>query len=262
MADGFIVIHRKIKDWKWWHNPTARSLWLYLLVEANWKDGYLKDGTLIPRGSLARSLRNIAAECELSVNTVRYWLNHFETTHEITRSTTHGYTVIKIVNYGKYQDYDGRNNTANHTLTDTPTDTLTDTPTDTDRTRITKKQEEQYILHSRFSEKQKTDEVSEIVDYLNQRTGSRYKSSTPKTRKLIQTRLKEKFTVQDFKDVIDKKCVEWTGTKMEKYLRPETLFGTKFEGYLNQTDRSPDAFYKQVELQMVSDMNDDDELPF
>ena len=42
------------------------------------------------------------------------------------------------------------------------------------------------------------------------------------------------FTVEDFKTVIDKKSLEWMGTEREKYLRPQTLFGTKFESYLNQ----------------------------
>ena len=74
----------------------------------------------------------------------------------------------------------------------------------------------------------------EIVDYLNAKAGTRYKASTASTRKLIKARLKEGFAIEDFKAVIDKKCSEWLGnSKMEQYLRPETLFGTKFEGYLN-----------------------------
>lgn len=78
------------------------------------------------------------------------------------------------------------------------------------------------------------DSIDEIVDYLNQSTHSSYKSSTAKTKSLIQARMKEGFTIEDFKMVIDKKVAEWMGTDMQKYLRPETLFGTKFEGYLNQ----------------------------
>lgn len=74
----------------------------------------------------------------------------------------------------------------------------------------------------------------EIVDYLNAKAGTRYRASTASTRKHIKARLDEGFTVEDFKSVIDKKCSEWLGnSKMEQYLRPETLFGTKFEGYLN-----------------------------
>jgi len=75
----------------------------------------------------------------------------------------------------------------------------------------------------------------EIVSYLNERLGTRYRSSTAKTRKMIKARWNEGFRLQDFKDVIDKKAVEWIGNKeMEKYLRPVTLFSTKFESYLNQ----------------------------
>ena len=74
----------------------------------------------------------------------------------------------------------------------------------------------------------------EIVDYLNAKAGTRYKASTASTHRLIKARLNEGFTIEDFKTVIDKKCAEWlTNSKMEQYLRPETLFGSKFEGYLN-----------------------------
>ena len=78
-----------------------------------------------------------------------------------------------------------------------------------------------------------TTDIKDIVDYLNQKAGTGYKASTPKTQSLIKTRLKEGFTVDDFKKVIDNKVAEWKGTDMAQYLRPETLFGTKFEGYLN-----------------------------
>jgi len=62
---------------------------------------------------------------------------------------------------------------------------------------------------------------SEAVEYLNLKAGTKYKSSS-------------KNTLEDFKTVIDKKCSEWLNTDMEKYLCPETLFGSKFEKYLNQ----------------------------
>ncbi len=74
----------------------------------------------------------------------------------------------------------------------------------------------------------------EICDYLNIRANSNYRHTTKKTKDLIKARFNEGFTLDNFKEVIDKKCVEWMNTDMQKYLRPETLFGTKFEGYLNQ----------------------------
>lgn len=79
------------------------------------------------------------------------------------------------------------------------------------------------------------DDIKDIIDYLNLKNESNYRSNTTKTRTLIKSRLKEGFTVEDFKTVIDKKVNQWkSDTKMSAYLRPETLFGTKFEGYLNE----------------------------
>ena len=56
--------------------------------------------------------------------------------------------------------------------------------------------------------------------------------------KHIKARLSEGFTIEDFKTVIDKKCAEWLGTDYEQYLRPQTLFGTKFESYLNAPSKA------------------------
>ncbi|WP_074504855.1 conserved phage C-terminal domain-containing protein [Limosilactobacillus mucosae] len=79
------------------------------------------------------------------------------------------------------------------------------------------------------------EKIKTIVDYLNEKTDSHYKATTPKTKQLVQARLKEGFTVDDFKTVIDKKTATWLNdNKMNKYLRPLTLFGTKFEDYLNE----------------------------
>lgn len=73
----------------------------------------------------------------------------------------------------------------------------------------------------------------EVVTHLNAKANTKYRHTTPRTRSVIKARLNEGFTLDDFKAVIDKKCAEWIGTEFEQYLRPETLFGTKFESYLN-----------------------------
>lgn len=78
-------------------------------------------------------------------------------------------------------------------------------------------------------------DYKEIVDYLNEKTGKNYRHTTKKTRSDIKSRVNEGFTYEDFKKVIDNKVADWKhDNEMNKYLRPETLFGTKFEGYLNQ----------------------------
>lgn len=80
------------------------------------------------------------------------------------------------------------------------------------------------------------EEMKEIISYLNEKCGTRYKYSTNVTKMYLRARLSEGFTLDDFKTVIDKKTDEWLGTGMAKFLRPQTLFCTKFESYLNQID--------------------------
>ena len=78
-----------------------------------------------------------------------------------------------------------------------------------------------------------------IVGYLNEKAGTNYKPSSKKTQTLIHARINEGFTVDDFKKVIDNKCADWLNSDFEKFLRPETLFGTKFESYLNAPTKKP-----------------------
>lgn len=91
----------------------------------------------------------------------------------------------------------------------------------------------------------------EILDYLNSKAGNSYRASSKATQRLINARTKEGFMVEDFKRVIDIKVANWKNdSKMSKYLRPATLFGTKFESYLNepmptvQPDNPYDRYYE------------------
>lgn len=75
----------------------------------------------------------------------------------------------------------------------------------------------------------------DIVEFLNEKLNTNFKPTSKNTRKHINARLSEGYTVDDFKTVIEKKVAEWgDDPKMAKYLRPDTLFGSKFESYLNQ----------------------------
>ena len=79
----------------------------------------------------------------------------------------------------------------------------------------------------------------EVVQYLNQKTGKNFKSTSKATQRHIKARFTDGFVLDDFKQVIDKKCSDWLrDQKMKEYLRPETLFGTKFESYLNSKTKT------------------------
>lgn len=81
------------------------------------------------------------------------------------------------------------------------------------------------------------DKVIQVITYLNRVCNTHFKYSTPNTIRHIKARYNEGYNIQDFKAVIDSKYKEWRGTKYEKYLIPDTLFGSKFEGYLQYAQR-------------------------
>ena len=82
-------------------------------------------------------------------------------------------------------------------------------------------------------------DIRTIVDYLNEKTQANFKPKTDQTRKAIIARLKEGYTVEDFKRVIDEKVKDWADNdEMRKFLRPQTLFRpANFESYLNESNR-------------------------
>lgn len=89
----------------------------------------------------------------------------------------------------------------------------------------------------------------EIVSYLNEKTNSNYRHTTKVTQNLIKTRVNDGFELSDFKQVIDTKSSQWLNDKeMAKYLRPQTLFGTKFESYLNEQPNRAEANNEYADL--------------
>ena len=97
-----------------------------------------------------------------------------------------------------------------------------------------KKQKKNYNVQEILNRKKvNLKDIESIITYLNEKTNKKYKVTTKVTQDLISNWMKQDFTVEQFKDVIDKKVKEWQGTEMEQYLRPSTLFGDKFEEYYN-----------------------------
>lgn len=89
---------------------------------------------------------------------------------------------------------------------------------------------------------------SEVIERLNMAAGTRYRGNTRNTLRLIQARLNEGFTKEDLIFVAEKMSRIWLGTEFEQYLRPETLFGSKFESYLNRPDRTDAQMREEKQL--------------
>lgn len=102
MNNGFIKIYRKMTEWRWWGNCYGMAIWLYILVNANWKDGYWH-GVECKRGEFITSKSKIAEELGVNRRTVSHWLNVFEKDGQIDVTCTRSYTKITVIKYDIFQ---------------------------------------------------------------------------------------------------------------------------------------------------------------
>lgn len=104
MADKttYIKLDRNIINWRWFKTPKILSVFIWLIIKANIKEGcFQKD--IIPRGSLVTSNAHIADGCGITVANARVALANLEMTGEISRESRNHYQIIKINNYEMYQ---------------------------------------------------------------------------------------------------------------------------------------------------------------
>ena len=237
--NGWIKIHKALSQHWIWEDPFALRAWLDLLICANYEDKkILFDGQLITvqRGQFITSVRKLSQKWSCSKERTRRILHLLERDGMIHTDTNNRRTLLTIVNYGIYQGECDSNEYTNKDTDEDTERTLNGHSADTDspqhkkvkNIKEIKEEKERYIFAS---------EISEVLSYLNSRTGKNFTGKSKAHRQHITARLKEGFTVEDFKKVIDNKVAAWGHSeKMAPYLRPETLFSTKFETYLNDVE--------------------------
>lgn len=104
--EGWISIHRKIKDTSWYNDSEYVHLWLHLLLSANYKDNDVKIGNEIihlKRGQLLTSRKSLERDVHIQESKIYRILKCFESEHQIEQYKTKKYTVITILNYNAYQ---------------------------------------------------------------------------------------------------------------------------------------------------------------
>lgn len=227
MQQGFIKLHRKIQD-HWIYQEKRKfsryEAWLDMLMMANHKDNkFLLGNELVEvkKGSFITSELKLMEKWDWGKAKLRSFLEMLEKDGMIVKISDRKKTTINICNYCIYHGSDSENRpqTDHEQTTSRPS-------ADTNKNVKNVKNDKEEKIYIPFSE---------IVSYLNEKTNSKYKASSKKTKDLIKARWNDGYTLDDFKIVIDKKTTEWLNDpKMNQYLRPETLFGTKFESYLNQ----------------------------
>lgn len=100
---GWIKLHRSLLDWEWYNDCNVVYTFMHLLLEANWEDKKWR-GITIPRGSLVTSVAKLSESLKLTIQQTRTALSKLKSTNNITITTTNGYSLISIVNYGFYQN--------------------------------------------------------------------------------------------------------------------------------------------------------------
>lgn len=227
MSTGWIKLNRSIQEnWLWEEKPfDKKSAWIDLLLMANHKNNKFPLGNEIievEQGSFITSEIKLMNRWGWSKTKLRNFLKLLESEKMITKVVDRKKTTISIVNYKVYQGSEDQEKTTEKPQEDQEK-TIKKPQEDTNKNDNNEKNEKNNIL------------VAEIISYLNEKTGKNFKSGVAKNRDLIKARLKEGYSLEDFKKVIDIKVAEWLNDEaMSKFLRPETLFSNKFEGYLNQ----------------------------
>ena len=234
---GYILLHKQIMDNCLWEDkPFARGqAWIDLLLMANFKDGEMfSKGTVIQikRGQVFRTIKFLSNRWGWSVKKTKGFLKLLENQKMVTLEGLQQGTLITIEKYGLFQ-LQGPPKEPAEGLSRDHQGTTEGLPRDHKRIKNNKER----IKNNKEKEDIYTQECAEIIDFFNEMCGTSYRPTTKKTRTMIEARLKENFTVDDFKTVIYKKAKQWMNDpKMCKFLRPETLFSNKFEGYLNEKD--------------------------
>lgn len=236
MEKGWISLHRKILESDLWNDPMTFRLFIYLILNATHKDGVKVHGVELKKGQFIRSYRKLAEDLSYkegrglkkpSISTIRRCVQKLNKSNRVSFRETEVGTLFEVVNYALYQDFEG--------LGDVNPELKAERTQNEPRTKAERTQNKNNNGNNGNNGNKYNIPYVEIVEYLNKTANKKYRTSTQKTQSLIRARWNEGFRLEDFKNVIDKKVYEWKNDpKMSKYIRPETLFGTKFEGYLNQ----------------------------
>lgn len=214
MNNGFIRVWRKLRNNPIYTNSKAVHIWIECLMRATYKDRKIYQGRekiKLKPGQFIMGYEEFAERINIPTSTVYFWLEEFQEDGMVKiKSNTKG-TIVTINNWEDYQKVENE-------------------------MKANEKREESNNKEKKGKKVKKENiPYSKIIDYLNQKADRKFKSTTDSTQRKIRARWNEGFNLDDFQNVIDTKVAEWKDDdEMEKYLRPKTLFSTKFEGYLNQ----------------------------
>jgi len=223
---GFVKFYRGLLDHHIVHKDNDYlAVWMFLLLNANHesKESEFNYQTIeVKPGQLIRGRKQIAEKAKVNESKVERILNRFEREQMIDQQKSPQKRLITVLNWSSYQK--GKQ----------PNEQPNEQPMNNQRT--TDEQQMNTNKNIRIKEVKNKDSFKDIVEkviaYLKCTTGHTYKQKPANSRHLI-ARLNQGYSMKDSMTVIRLKTIDWEdNSDMKKYLRPETLFGTKFDSYL------------------------------
>ena len=190
----YIKLSRKILEWEWYSDINTKTLFLHMLLKANWKDGKFQ-GVDIPRGSFASSYQMLALETGLSVKNVRTSLEHLKKTGEVAVNRHPKFSVFTIKNYIKYQSVGSQ-----------PADNRQSTGSQPATIEEGKKERINISPNGDRAENRKSSIYATIRELYNSVCGSypRLVKMSEARMKAIDARMKTGYTLEDFRALFEK----------------------------------------------------------
>jgi len=195
-------------EWRWFSEPNVLSVFIFLLLHANHKEVNWR-GIEIKAGQCITSVESISKKTKLSAQKVRTVLKKLQKSGEIFVKSTNKFTFVTIENWHIYQREDAE---ANNQITNEQQSNNNQLTTNKNEKNVEKEKKER--IKNTMPGKpdcvgNNLDITKEIIEHLNTRLGTQYKPTTKGTIKLINARINEGHSLNDFFDVVDKKTMEW-----------------------------------------------------
>lgn len=114
MNQGWIKLHRALMDWEWYDDIITRGIFIHCLLRANHTDTNWR-GIELKRGQFVTSLKHLAEENGISVQTLRTHLKRLKSTRELTIKSTNKNSIITVCKYESYQSEKSEANTQTNT---------------------------------------------------------------------------------------------------------------------------------------------------
>lgn len=101
--NGFIKLHRQLIEWEWYSEMKVKTVFLHLLLTANFKDTNWR-GQGIKRGQVIIGKEKLGKTLGLSIQEIKTVLKKLKKSGEITTKATNKYVIVTVCNFEAYQD--------------------------------------------------------------------------------------------------------------------------------------------------------------